>query len=64
VAAFLAGSLVSLKQFGFALASGMMFDALVIRPLLIPAGLWMRAQPAAKESLPAPPAGEVLMTKP
>lgn len=62
-ASFLAGTLVGLKQFGFALACGMIFDALVARPLLIPACLWMRSQ-AAEESLPAPPEGEVLMTKP
>lgn len=62
-ASFLAGTLVGLKQFGFGLAAGMMFDALVIRPLLIPACLWLRSKDAAQESLPSRPAGQVLMTK-
>jgi RND superfamily putative drug exporter len=63
-ASFLAGTLVGLKQFGFALAAGMAFDALVVRPLLIPACLWLRSEEAAAKTLPAPPEGEVVMTKP
>jgi uncharacterized membrane protein YdfJ with MMPL/SSD domain len=63
-ASFLAGTLVGLKQFGFALAAGMAFDALVVRPLLIPACLWLRSEDVGENTLPAPPEGEVVMTKP
>ncbi len=34
---FAAGRMVDLKEFGFALASAVVIDALVVRPLLVPA---------------------------
>jgi uncharacterized membrane protein YdfJ with MMPL/SSD domain len=63
-ASFMAGSLVGLKQLGFALTCGMLLDAVVIRPLLIPACLLMKSQKsAAPKPQPNSPAGEVLLTK-
>ena len=38
-ASLLAGSLVEMKQLGFALAFGVLLDTLVIRPILVPAFL-------------------------
>ena len=53
-ASLMGGSLVGLEQLGFALASGILLDALIIRPLLIPAGLLIISQDLAQsESSPA-----------
>jgi putative drug exporter of the RND superfamily len=48
-ASLLGGSLVVLKQFGFGLASGLLIDALLIRPFLIPTCLLLSSQGRAKD---------------
>ncbi len=57
-ASLMGGSLVGLQQFGFGLTFGVLLDAVVIRPFLIPACLLLSAQ-EAKDSEPIPnsPAG-------
>ncbi len=53
-ASMMSGSLVGLEQLGFALASGILLDALIIRPLLIPAGLLVVSQNFTQSELPSP----------
>ena len=44
----LAGSLIELKQLGFALAVGVLLDTLIVRPVLVPAFLiWMQHKSTA-----------------
>ena len=43
-AALMGGSLVALEQLGFALACGVLLDAFLLRPFLIPAGLLLASQ--------------------
>ncbi len=53
-AALMGGSLVALEQLGFALACGVLLEAFVIRPFLIPAGLLLAFRTfAGKESASA-----------
>jgi RND superfamily putative drug exporter len=43
-ATLFAGSLPELRQMGFALGFGVLLDALVVRPVLVPAYLFLRAR--------------------
>lgn len=49
-ASLLAGSLLELKQLGFALAVGVLLDTLVVRPILVPAFLLLMHRPRAAQS--------------
>jgi RND superfamily putative drug exporter len=49
-ASLLAGSLLELKQLGFALAVGVLLDTLVVRPILVPAFLLLIHRPRASQS--------------
>jgi uncharacterized membrane protein YdfJ with MMPL/SSD domain len=54
-ASLLAGSLLELKQLGFALAVGVLLDTLVVRPILVPAFLLLIHRPRAAQSEPQRP---------
>lgn len=56
-ASFLSSPLVSLRQLGFALVVGILLDALLVRPLLVPCGHWLltRGRPDRRPSRPARP---------
>jgi RND superfamily putative drug exporter len=54
-ATLLAGSLSELRQMGFAMSFGVLLDALVVRPVLVPAFLLLIAR-WGEHAAPAPPA--------
>ena len=49
-ASLLSGSLLELRQLGFALAVGVLLDTLVVRPILVPAFLLLIHRPSAVQS--------------
>ena len=54
-ATLFAGSLAELRQMGFALSFGVLLDALVVRPVLVPAFLLLFAR-QPEHAAPKPPA--------
>jgi RND superfamily putative drug exporter len=64
-ASFLFSPLESLRQLGFALVVGVVVDAVLVRPLLVPCGHWLlnrhRDRPARERvKVPSPPLGRLV----
>jgi RND superfamily putative drug exporter len=58
-ASFLTSPLISLRQLGFALVVGIVVDALLVRPLLVPCGHWLLCRRGRSAVNPQPASGSI-----
>jgi RND superfamily putative drug exporter len=54
-ASFLASPLGSIRQLGFALVVGIIIDAVLVRPVLVPCGQWLLSKPRRRQGGPTLP---------